>query len=283
MSTDRLSTYWYNGQLIVSNTVELAIADPGVLYGATVFTTLRVYGDLDHPLTQWAGHCDRLRTSLQTFGWPQPDWPRLRQGAQALMTQFAVLRIVIFADGREWITGRALPPDLAQRQQQGISAWLVAPPSPTADYGASPPVAQTWMRSLPLHKTSNYLVPWLALQQAQQRGAQEAILVDEAGNWLETSTGNLWGWGGGYWWTPPVAGILPGLSRNHLIQRLKCQNVKVEEAVWTPDLVQQLTAIAYSNCVVELIPIHTILSITSPPVKRFAIGSWRSLQRLFCP
>ncbi|HCF27363.1 MAG TPA: 4-amino-4-deoxychorismate lyase, partial [Cyanobacteria bacterium UBA11049] len=54
-------------------------------------------------------------------------------------------------------------------------------------------------------------------------GAGEAILVDANGNWLETSTGNLWGWQNGCWWTPPLeAGILPGVVRQQLINW--CQN-----------------------------------------------------------
>ena len=83
-------------------------------------------------------------------------------------------------DGREWITGRYLPGDLATRQQQGIVGWL-----------ADVPIYQ---RCLASHKTGNYLGAWLALQQTQKYGAREAILIDESGNWLETSTGNLWGW-----------------------------------------------------------------------------------------
>ncbi|MFB2975322.1 aminotransferase class IV [Microseira sp. BLCC-F43] len=66
------------------------------------------------------------------------------------------------------------------------------------------------------------------MQQAQKYGAKEAILVDASGNWLETSTGNLWGWQDGRWWTPPVAaGILAGLIREQLINRLHSQNKKV--------------------------------------------------------
>lgn len=251
---------------MTGHTLELAIDDPGLLYGATVFTTLRVYGDLDQPLTQWAAHCDRLHTSLQTFGWLEPDWARLRHGATQLMSELPVLRLVVFPDGREWITGRPLPPDLAHRQQHGITAWLASHPPPPRT------------RSLPTHKTGNYLTPWLALQQARQLGAQEAILVDAAGNWLETSTGNLWGWRDGQWLTPPIAaGILPGLQRNHLIQDLKCQNIEVKEAVWSPDLVQSLAAIAYSNCVVEFIPIHTILRDAPPLTYRPFPQGWPQL------
>jgi 4-amino-4-deoxychorismate lyase len=268
-------TFWYDGNLITGNRLEIAIDDPGLLYGATVFTTLRVYHDLDHPLTQWVGHCDRLRQSLSTFGWADPDWQRLHYGASQLLRQYPILRLTLFPDGREWITGRALPADLAHRQQHGITAYL-APLAPHSTYPAL-------TRSLPTHKTGNYLAPWLARQQATDQGAQEAILVDAAGNWLETSTGNLWAWGEGQWWTPPIAaGILPGLLRNHLIQGLKCQNEEVQESSWDADLVQRFTAVAYSNCVVELIPIHTILRGTTPLIYPPYLG-WQTLRRLLQP
>jgi 4-amino-4-deoxychorismate lyase len=62
--------FWYNGQLKQTDSLELTIDEPGLLYGATVFTTLRVYHQsLDSPLTNWKSHCDRLISSLQTLGW----------------------------------------------------------------------------------------------------------------------------------------------------------------------------------------------------------------------
>jgi 4-amino-4-deoxychorismate lyase len=240
--------FWYNGQLIQGSTLEIAIDDPGLLYGATVFTTLRVYRQsLEHPLTNWKAHCDRVLSSLQTLGWMLPDWQRLRDGAQLLSASYPVLRITIFPDGREWITGRLLPSDLIQRQQQGITAWLADAPE--------------YHRSLPAHKTGNYLTAWLAQQAARQRGAAEAILVGINGSWLETSTGNLWGWQDGCWWTPPLtAGILPGVARSQLISWLKTQNNIVQEIAWDAKRVLEFEAIAYTNSVVEVVPIHTILN-----------------------
>jgi len=243
--------FWYNGQ-IQSNTLELAIDDPGLIYGATVFTTLRIYHQsLDNPLTNWSSHCDRLLSSLQTFDWQMPDWQRLRYGAEVLSTSYPVLRITIFPDGREWITGRFLPSDLPQLQQQGIIAWLADSP----DY----------RRSLPTHKTGNYLSPWLAGQAARQLGALEAILVDESGNWLETSTGNLWGWHDGSWWTPPLsAGILPGIVRSQLMIWLEKQGLTVQQAPWDTHRVREFQAIAYTNSVMEVIPLHTVLNPLAP-------------------
>jgi 4-amino-4-deoxychorismate lyase len=237
--------YWYNGKLIQSQSLELDINDPGLLYGATVFTTMRVYeNSLDSNLTHWLLHCDRLSFSIKTFGWQEPDWNRLRQGAQILLKHFPVFRITLFPDGREWITGRLLPADLTAKQADGVVCAVAS---------------IELSRSLPAHKTGNYLSAWLAKTSSQQLAAQEAILVDGAGNWLETSTGNLWGWRDSCWWTPPLAvGILPGITRSQLVKWLQVQQQEVKQEPWTINLVAGFEAIAYSNSVVEIVPIHTV-------------------------
>ena len=261
--------FWYNGNLSHGNFLEIAIDDPGLLYGATAFTTLRTYHQSLHSqLTNWNRHCDRLLTSLQTFGWQQPDWERLQHGAETLIAYYPVLRIAIFPDGREWIVGRFLPEDLTERQQYGIKAWVADKPE--------------YRRSLPQQKTGNYLAAWLALREGQRYGAKEAILVDASGNWLETSTGNLWGWRDGQWWTPPgSAGILPGVARSQLIDWLVSQNLFVGEVSWDADWVGGLEAIAFTNSVVEVVPVHTVVdrhgTLTYDPLH----GGLEQLRSLF--
>lgn len=228
-----------------AKTLELAIDDPGLLYGATVFTTVRVYQSLDSTLTNWVAHSDRLYTTIQFLGWKQPNWQRLRQGAELLKAHFPILRITLFPDGREWITGRFLPDNLTINQIYGIAASSIA--------------GGQFQRSLPTYKTGNYLSAWWAKVTAQQLSTGEAILVDASGNWLETSTGNLWGWQDGSWWTPPLtAGILPGVVRSQLVNWLTNQNYQVREEPWVPQIVKDFEAIAYTNSVVEVVPIHTV-------------------------
>ena len=245
----RPSLFWYDGHLCESDRITLDLHDPGLLYGATVFTTLRVFDqDLDHPQTHWNAHLTRLR-GLPPF-WVEPDWNRLRQGCTCLSAHFPILRITLFPDGREWITGRSLPPDLLTRQTVGIRAQMLDP---------------AWTRSLPHWKTGNYLAPWLGLRSAQAAGLQEGIFVDAEGNWLETTTGNLWGLRSGGWSTPPLeAGILGGVMREWILENLPnrcCES-------WTPELVQTLEAIAYSNCVVGLVPIQEVIGV----------GRWKSAE-----
>ncbi|MBP0002588.1 MAG: aminotransferase class IV [Cyanobacteria bacterium SBC] len=239
--------YWYDGKLCDSTTVQLDVTEPGLLYGATVFTTLRVYQQsIEHPRSIWLRHLRRLQEAVTAFDWPSPDWERLREEAQQLAAHHPVLRVTLFPDGRELITGRSIPAELTQRQQHGIAAWVADEPQ--------------FRRAIPGNKTGNYLPAWLALQQANKRNAQEAILTDAEGCWLESSTGNLWGWCEGQWWTPPLdVGILPGLVREEILDRAIDRNINIVQRSWPSSIVSKFKALAYTNCVVEIVPIRTVI------------------------
>ncbi len=239
--------YWFNGQLCDGNDIALAVNDPAFLYGATVFTTLRVYGDrLDHPLTHWTAHQRRLTQALADFGWSAPAWAQVRRGAERVLKDYPMVRVTCLPDGRELITGRPLPVNLDQMQAQGIVTWIAQ--------------GELYRRSHPGYKTGNYLGAWLALQASQREGAQEAILSDAAGQWLETSTGNLWGWAHSQWYTPGLSpGLLPGVTRLHLADHLRQRGETIREDPWSLDLVKTFTALAYSNSGVQVVPIHTVL------------------------
>jgi 4-amino-4-deoxychorismate lyase len=240
-------SYWYKGQWNDVLNLSIAYDDPGLLYGATVFTTCRVYEkSLDHPLTLWSAHQARLTNSLISLGWTLPIWEQVEQGIHEVIRHSPdrpIIRITIFPDGRELIFGRDLPADLAQRQQQGIVAKVV----------------QGFDRSLSIHKTGNYLAPWLAKQQVSP--AAEAILADATGRWLETSTGNLWGWDGEKFYSPSIDS-LAGIARTHLVQWLQTQGRIVDEQPWDLDVIDRFVGLAYSNSVVQLVPIHTVIAAT---------------------
>ena len=147
--------FYYAGQLNKTNHIELNINDSAWLYGANIFSTMRVYNhSLNHPLTNWHKHLERLKNSLKKLDWQVPDWQLIEQETQELLQHFPVIRITLFPDGRELIIGRELPKNLAKKQTNGIKGLVCLDP--------------LLQRSLPHHKTGNYLSPWLALQQAQK-------------------------------------------------------------------------------------------------------------------
>ena len=91
-----MGLYWYNGRQITKETIELDISEPGLLYGATVFTTLRT-AELSPLIIEL--HYQRLRSSIIDLGWIQPEWEQLQQGIAALTPKFPILRITIFPNG----------------------------------------------------------------------------------------------------------------------------------------------------------------------------------------
>ncbi|MEL6462736.1 MAG: aminotransferase class IV [Cyanobacteria bacterium J06621_15] len=238
--------YWFNGKLIESETIQLPINEPGLLFGATIFTTIRVYEkSLDHRLTHWEAHQKRLIYSVKNLGFQQPSWQNIRRGTEILINNYPIIRITLFPDGKEWITGRLIPENLKEEQKNGVSVTI--------------PLWSQY-RSLPSHKTGNYLAPWLERKNALQKNCREAILTDAAGNWLETTTGNLWGWCDECWFTPPLStGILPGIMREQIINWLRDHQYQVKEQPFTNQLVQKFVSLAYTNCVVEILPIHQVI------------------------
>jgi len=266
---DRAQPCWYDGRCYEDGRFSIAASDPGLLFGATVFSTLRVYnGNLDDPRTAWPAHCQRLAGSIAAFGWTEPDWSRVEAGGRELAGRYPVVRVTLFPDGRELVTGRALPPDLAQKQRDGVTAW-VAPPD-------------RYDRSLARHKTGNYLGAWSALGAARSRGCGEAILTDGAGRWLETSTGNLWGIRDRVWHTPPIDGsILPGIMRGRMLAGLRSRRIAVDDVTqWTAELRSGFEVLAYSNCVVECVPIRAVCDSAGAVVWRSADEGWELLRGL---
>lgn len=239
--------YWFNGQWREGQTLALDLQDPGFLYGATVFTTLRCYEQsLDHPLSHWRQHRRRLDLNLAALDWPSLSWNSLEPVLKILARHYPVLRITVFPDGKALATGRAMPPDLARRQREGVTLWVADSPR--------------FARPLAEQKTGNYLPAWLARQRAFQNGAEEAIIINAQGAWLETSTGNLWGWAENQYWIPSLTGeSLPGVAQERLLAWLESQGIAVRQVPWTPEVGAHFQSLAYSNSVMEIIPCQTLL------------------------
>ncbi len=132
----------------------------------------------------------------------------------------------MFSGGQGWIFGRSLPPDLAQEQQQGVPAYVL-----------SGHYQRPWAEL----KTGNYLSAWSGQQHAQGQQAEVAILTNLRGEWLETATGNLWGWCQGTYFIPELSGEqLPGITQQYLQQWLTAQGREVIPLPWGEMLIQQL-------------------------------------------
>lgn len=258
--------YWFAGEWVESDQISLSVSDPSFIFGATIVTKLRVYqGNLYDPKSHWSAHCDRLKETINQVRWAQPNWERIHQGALEVAKRYPVVRVTLLNDGKELILGFPLPTNLHHKQLKGVCGWL----------------AQDKIHQRPMagFKTGNYLGALQALREASHHGAQEAILIATDGQWLETATGNLWGYASGQWFTPPLADILPGVMRSYLISQLIGSGEIVQQIPWTTEVIKSFEAIAYSNSVVGVIPFTQILGTVPLNLTSNALGVQR-LQQL---
>ena len=211
-----------DGAIVEPQDARVSVFDRGFLYGDSVYEVLRTYGG--NPLAV-AQHLARLRRSgnglgfemhwsdghlrhalAETLGAAGNDESYARimctrgAGAMGLATELAV-------DPRLIIIVRPVPEVPAQQLRDGITVALVSivrNPKNTVD---------------PSIKSGNYLNNILALREARQRGAMDAIMLDTKGRVAEGSASNIFAVHDGRVRTPPLeVGILEGVTRGVLFE-----------------------------------------------------------------
>lgn len=226
-------TIWLNGRLLPAAEARIDPADRGFTLGDGLFETIRIK---DGKLRHLPRHLERLAAGVELLHLPLPHGAAELAGAMA-----ALIEATGVTDGVLRLT-----------LSRGTGARGVLPPAdakPTLLMTAAPaahmtaPVAAIIARCTrrnehsPLSrlKSLNYLDSILARQEAAERGADEALLLNAAGRLAESSVANLFlsvgGRQGGRLLTPPVAdGALPGIRRALILERHGA-----EEAPLTPD------------------------------------------------
>ena len=190
----------------------IPITDEGLLRGDGVFEVVRLYDGrpfaLDDHLTRMAGSAERLRLPLDTEAF--------RRDAETLLgvaaPRDALLRMVATRGGRRIATLEPVP-DRSRPAKLALVEY--APP-----------------RTLDGVKSLSYAANMLATRLAQERGADEALLVTPHGRLLEGPTSSFFYVIGGELCTPPLSDhILDSITRRRLVGAIEVEerSVAVEE------------------------------------------------------
>lgn len=202
---------WLNGRLSPADAARLDPADRGLLLGDGLFETLRLQ---DGILLRLPQHWARMAAGAAIIGLPLPCAAADIAAAAADLIAAAGVR-----DGSMRLTvtrgvgPRGLPPPKS--------------PSPTImlTIGGLPPetamrliTAQSTRRNehspLSRIKSLNYLDNVLSRMEADQAGADDALMLNTAGRVAESTVANLFWAKDGALFTPPIAeGALPGVRR----------------------------------------------------------------------
>jgi branched-subunit amino acid aminotransferase/4-amino-4-deoxychorismate lyase len=212
-------TVLLNDRLLPAARATIAALDRGFLYGDGLFETLRTYGGEPFALAQ---HLRRLARSARAFRIPFVStpayWrPRVRRllAANRLDGRDAAVRLTVSRGAgplgllpppglRPTVLLLASPLDerLAEAQARGVAVCFFPYRLATA--------------TLPSHKTLHYLPAVLGKMVAQRRSAWETLYLSADDGVLEGTTSNVFAVHGRRLTTPPLAGILPGVTRRVL-------------------------------------------------------------------
>ena len=170
--------------------------DEALLRGGAAFETVRVYGGRPFLLAE---HLARFRFSAAALALEPPDGVEelaaLVVGAappDCVLRLYRTAQVVV-------ATAAALPEGLEALRARGLALR-------TFEVGAPPQL-------LGGAKTTSYGVSFAARREAEQAGADDALLVGE-GLVLEAATANVWWRRGDELYTPaPRPGVLPGVTR----------------------------------------------------------------------
>lgn len=208
-----------NEQFVLEADAKVSIFDRSFRYGDGLFETLRVYGGVPFA---WEQHLERLRhgSEFLRIGLPFKAG-ELRHLAGELIRRNQMSEAVLRLQLSRGAGRRGYAPSGDE------SPLLVMTLDEAPPVDAHPPARWQLITSslrLPVNdplsklKTCNKLTHVLAAAGAQERGAQDALLLNTDGCVVETTCANLFWIQDGVVCTPPlVSGALPGVTRAWMI------------------------------------------------------------------
>jgi branched-chain amino acid aminotransferase len=252
---------YVNGVITDRDSAVISIFDRGFLYGDSVYEVVRTSGgrlvDLDR-------HLERLRRSAAGIALAMPTPEELGSAIadtlDAAQNPESYLRIIVTRGGGP-ITLDIRAPEKSSLVL--IAAPLSPPPAELYERGASlriVGVERTSRRAFdPGVKSGNYLNNIMALAEAKQAGAYEAIMCSPDGRVAEGSTSNVFAVRGGRIVTPALAtGILSGITRQRVIDIARAADISIEEGDLLPDEVRGAEEVFITSAIRGVMPVSEV-------------------------
>lgn len=261
-----------NGQ----NKNELAINDRGLSYGDGVFTTAKV---VNGKICQLNAHMQRLKVSCEKLKLAVPDINAIEQELTTAARQYAqaVAKVIITAGqgGRGYsrqgiannnviISFSSFPQHYLDWQQDGITMGI-------SEY-------QLGINShLAGIKHLNRLEQVLIRHELDARAEDDILVTNCNGIVVEGSSANVFWLKNNVWYTPKLVDSgVKGLKRQQILSKL-AHLYQFEERQATLDELDDIQAMIITNCVMDVIPVHTFnnisLSIEASKVLAIALNT----------
>lgn len=251
---------WLNGRLVARGQAHIDPADRGFLLADGLFETL--LARRGH-IVMLEEHLQRLAAGAAELGIPLPlDPPGIAEAAREtlhanhLLAEKAALRITLTrGPGQRGL----LPPD-DPRPSLLISAAAYHPPEAEGYAAITAKRTRRNEKSLTARlKTLGYLDNVIAQAEAAAAGADEAIMLNGAGQVACGARSNLFAVIDGILMTPPVGeGALPGIARRAVLGLCKAEQVQVAERAIAPASLRAASEMFITNSLLGLMPVRRL-------------------------
>lgn len=254
---------YLDGRIVPSSEAVISVSDRAVLYGDSVFETVRAYGGRPFRL---ANHLERLAASCRTMRIFPPLGADEMTGAVADLLaangldspdRDAYLRITVTGgpsagpSGLErtgpagiFIIAREFEPPCEEDYQRGIAVAISG-------------IKRNVSSHLSSLKTGNCMDGLFARQDARDRGFDDAVMLTNAGNVAEGTTWNVFVVREGELLTPNMGGgFLPGITREAVIELALEEGVGVRQVTEDHGLLLTAEEAFATGSTVEIMPIR---------------------------
>ena len=255
-----MDTYYVDGEFIKENEATVSVKDLSVLRGYGVFDFLRSYNGVPFYLKS---HINRLAQSARLIGLTLPH--SVEEIHRLTMETIARNDHADF-NIRILVTGGVSPSNYTPANTSKLVIMVTAVAQfPTEYYTEGVKVITSRVdRFMPGSKSINYIPAILAMRDAKERGATEAIYVNSNGYLQEGTTSNFFALFGNTLVTPPTQRILPGITREKILE-IATTDFNIEVRKIHQDEIRLMDEAFISASNKEIMPVHTINAINLSP------------------
>jgi branched-chain amino acid aminotransferase len=249
-----------NGKIVAESQAVIQVNDRGFMYGDGLFETMRVCGGKPFRMAQ---HLERMVRGADFLKIKIPFTPReLQQYAEQLITENqmpeSILRVTITRGPGErgYSTNGAGSPSVVMTTHplpamlsDNTATWTLATSS--IRIPASDPLSS--------FKTTSKLAHIMARAEAEEKGANEALLINTNGEVAETAGGNLfWVYHDKICTTPTGRGVLPGITRAVVLEICQTLGLQTNKRVIKPEALRNSEAMFVTQSALGIVPISAL-------------------------
>ena len=243
-----------NDEFVPPDLARVSAQDAGLLHGAGLFETLRAHRGVVFRLQR---HLQRMKRSAEELNLALPDcFDRVPKLIDELLQRNEQLEARI----RLTVT----PGHSSQPHPLLIINAQPYEPYPEEHYRKGLTVLISSRRQTPhdaccAHKTLSYYNRLLALREAAEKSCQEALWFTPEGGLAEGSISNVFLVRDSVLLTPPLdTPVLPGITREAVLELAGRQNTEVEQRKLTIDELLDSNEVFLTNVILRIMPVGRV-------------------------